>query len=56
MDGRAGVALDDQRPDPVPAQEHRRGHADQAAAGDEDGDVLAIHVLNPPGTLKADLL
>ena len=39
MDGRAGVALDDQRFDSVTAQKHCRGHADQAAAGDQDGDI-----------------
>jgi hypothetical protein len=43
VDGRAGVALDDHRFDPVTAQKHRRGHTDQAAAGDEDWNLLVLH-------------
>jgi len=44
MDRRAAVALDDERRDAVAAEQHRRGHPDQAAAGDEDGDVV-VHAL-----------
>ena len=36
MDGGAAVMLDHERSDAVVAQQHRPGHADQAAADDQD--------------------
>jgi hypothetical protein len=47
MDGAAGMALDHQRPDPVPAEEHRGGHPDQAAAGDQDRYLVVDHAAPP---------
>jgi hypothetical protein len=49
VDGDAAVAFDDQRPDPVMAEQHGRGHSDQAPAHDEDGDLDVRYFCIPPG-------
>jgi hypothetical protein len=45
MDGCAAVMLDDQGSNAVVSQQHRAGHADQAAADDQDGNFDVSHYL-----------
>jgi hypothetical protein len=42
MDGRPGVALDIQARYPVAPEQERGRRTDQAAADDQDGDVLGL--------------
>ena len=43
MDGAAGVTLDTSERDPMPAEQHRRGHADETAADDQDRGLVVMH-------------
>ena len=48
VDGRPGMALDDEAPDPVIGEEQGGREADQATAGDQNGDIVAAHRCRPP--------
>src|SRR6185503_2013063 len=43
MNGGAAVVLDSKRRNTMMREEHGRGHADEAASGDEDGDFEVRH-------------
>ena len=43
MNGGAAVVFDGERRNAVMREEHGRGHADEAASGDEDGDFVVRH-------------
>jgi len=51
MDGRPGMALDGQRLDALRGQQERRRQADQAAADDQDRNLVDARrvLLLPPG-------
>jgi hypothetical protein len=47
MHGRAPMAFNVERRNPVPREEDRRGEADQAPPNDQNRDILASHGVSP---------